>query len=287
MINWNKKPYSAEQFCAAWKDAVFTDDAARVLNVPLTTGSLTTLNRIADELGLAPKPAWNKDYSVEDFKSAWENSLTIQEVAMKLEASSARGFKKMAEHLGLTPKADDNLVSYSKESFISAWQDYEHLDEVATFLGVSTSKQSYAKLLQIARNLNLPAKKPRIHTTDTGEDTSAIMAEWIDWHNDHYKVAPLDTNIKIAARKVKELVTAKYTTVSIKWGLFQWTLAVHRGYMDPNIITSMTHKHYLDHNPDVAATAKALETANEVGDNGRARLGVATQQPPVIEAKKW
>lgn len=285
MINWNKKPYSQDEFREAWGKATFADDAACTLGISVSTGSMKTLNRIAEELELPTLPLWNKNFTPEEFTEAWNNSITVQEVAHKLNAANSRGFKELATILKLPEKADNTTVSYSKEAFISAWEECDHLDEVADFLEVSTSKQSLAKLLRVARSLGLPAKKIKIHTTDTGEDASAIIADWIDWHTAHYQVAPLDTQVKISARKVKELITAKYGTPSIKWGLFQWTLAVHRGYMDPNVITTMTHKHHLAHNPQAAAMAAALETQNEVSDNRQ--LTDNTRQAPVIEAKKW
>lgn len=285
MINWNKKPYSQDEFREAWQNATFADDAARTLGINVSTGSLKTLNRIAEELSLSTLPLWNRTFTPEEFTQAWQNSLTLQEVAHKLNAANSRGFKELAAVLGLPEKADNTAVSYSKEAFISAWEQCDHLDEVAEFLEVSTSKQSLAKLMRVARSLGLQAKKIKIHTTDTGEDASAIIADWIDWHTAHYQVAPLDTQVKISARKVKELITAKYGTPSIKWGLFQWTLAVHRGYMDPNIITTMTHKHHLAHNPQAAAVAAALETQNEVPDNRG--LPERDRSAPVIEAKKW
>lgn len=287
MIDWNKKPYTEHQLREAWGSAVFVDDAACTLGVTVTTGNLRSLNRIAEECNLPTKPVWNRPYSVEKFKDAWNNSLSVQEVASKVGATSTRGLQVLATHLQLPDKSDQTKVTYTKETFISAWEAHEHLDEVALELGVSNSKQSLAKLTSVARTLGLPAKKIMIHTTDTGEDSNAIVADWIDWHNEHYKVNPLDTHVKIAAKKVKELIIAKYATNSIKWGLFQWTLAVHKGIIDPNIITSMTHQHHLANHPEVALVAAALENQNELASRPGARQIERTTQPPVIEAKKW
>lgn len=263
MINWSRKPYNQEEFEEAWEKATFANDAAyALLGSECSISSVRTLNRVAESLNLKKLPVWTRDFSVEEFKESWEASLTAKEAAQKLGTQNTQSFRELAKVLELPEKLKDTGVkaSYSKEEFISVWNTYESLDEVATALEVSHSKQSFAKMLKIANSLGLSAKKAKVYITDTGEDASIIIADWIDWYRNTYEVNPLDTRIKMGAKQVKELIKAGYPSEAIKWGLYKWTRSIDQGYENLNVINTETHNFYLRSN------AKALHNAQQLAN---------------------
>lgn len=284
MINWDKLAYSPEEFKSAWEQARFVNDAALALSVNPTTGKLKTLQRQAESLGLETKPIWNKTYTVEEFTQAWNESLTMQEVAQKL-GTTTRGFETLRATLGLAEKASATPTTYSQEEFINAWNAATYIDDVAQLLDLPTSKQGLGQIAKIARSLNLPPKAKEVPTTDTGEDASAIIATWIDWHRDNFQVTPLTKDIGALSRSVKQLIKAGYSAQSIKYGLWQWSLKSQtEAFTHPALVESKTKEFHLRNNAQVAETVQTLQELADSED----RAAIAQPSNKLqIERQKW
>lgn len=281
MINWNKLAYTQDELTEAWSNAIFVNDVAESLNLSATTSQLRTLKRIGSELSLPDKPIWTKPFSVQEFMDAWKHSLTMQEVAQKL-GTNTRGFETIRLALGLEEKTNTQKTVYSQEAFLDAWEESRTLDQVAQRLELPSNKKTFANLSHIARTLDLPAKQKEVPMTDTGEDSSAIIASWIDWHLEYFHVQPLSTHIKMAAKTVKELIVSGYGTESIKWGLWKWSLQLKDGYAPINLLAQETNMHHERNNPEIERKAEQLRA-------------LASQDAPKtskmrrvqIEGKKW
>src|SRR5690625_6813950 len=71
MIDWEKMPYTQEEFKNAWRQATLVNDVCRELGVPETTGTMRTIKRTAKDLDLPDKYVWTRDFSPADFTEAW------------------------------------------------------------------------------------------------------------------------------------------------------------------------------------------------------------------------
>lgn len=276
MIDWARKPYTKDQFILAWGKHSFVDDVAIELEVPTTAGSLRTLKRIGEDLNLRPHPIWGKTYSREEFTKIWNSSITTHEVAEKLGLKSTRGLKANAEALGL-PSKDTKPAPYTTEEFKEAWENNATINEVALALGEADNRKSHANLNRIGKKLGYNEKQTTVYTTNTGEDASAIIADWIDWHTNEYKVQP--TFVRQAAKKVRDFIIAGYSTASIKYGLYVWTVEWRKGRTFPAIMDEAVAKRHSEEHQEVAQNAEALE--------GMLNAEKKEQSTLRIERKAW
>lgn len=277
MVDWARKPYTREAFVEAWGRHEFVDDVATELDLPTSQGSLRTLKRIAEQEHLKDLPVWGKPYSREEFTQAWTDSLTLREVADRLGCATTRGFAQHAHTLELPPK-DTKPAPYTADQFRDAWSTKDSLNDVASALGLPESQKTFTNLKNVARKLGLPAKQVKVHTTSTGEDSSTIISDWVDWHRQVYQVDP--TFIPQAAKRVKEFVIAGYSTTSIKYGLFIWTLKRREGYLYQGVMDEAVAKKHAEENPAVAESATMVEQQMEVG-------ALAAPKRVSIEAREW
>lgn len=279
-INWNKKPYSQEQFHTAWNNSTLVNDVAHELGTAMSVGSLRALNRTAQVEGLDPKYVWNRDYTPKDFKEAWNRCITKQDVARELGAKNTHGFDQMREALDLPEKASATSIALSTDQFTELWEQSETLDDVIDHLNLNGGNYSNSSVQKVAKTLGLPSKQRRIYTTETGEDASSIIADWLDWYRGNIGVYPLDTHVKVLSKKVKQLIKAEYPTMSIKFGLYKWTVSQETQYANYNILDSEARRHFLQQNAENAQRLEALRNADPEHNAPR-------HTPIMIEERNW
>src|SRR5690625_125427 len=284
MIDWEKMPYTQEEFKNAWRQATLVNDVCRELGVPETTGTMRTIKRTAKDLDLPDKYVWTRDFSPADFTEAWSASLTPQEAAKKLGAANTRSFEAMRVALNLSPKEHKSFTC-TQEEFLAIYEKSDSLDEIADQLSLSGSGKSFKTILGIIRSLGLEELPRRVYTTETGEDASAIIANWIDWYKEYMGTLPLDTHVRVLAKRVKELIKANYPTVSINYGLWQWSLSALKGYTGYNVFESEAQKHFLKNSPVHQERVQAL--VNHDQKTNKPAITDQRSQRLEIEEKKW
>lgn len=284
MIDWTKKPYTQEEFKTAWGKATLVNDVCHELDVPETTGAMRTIKRIAQELNLPDKYTWTRDFSPADFTEAWSSSLTPQEAAQKLDAANTRGFEAMRVALSL-PAKENKSFTCTQEEFLAIYQDSDYLDDIADTLSLSGSGKSLKTIKGLIRSLGLEELPRRVYTTETGEDASAIIANWIDWYKEYMGTLPLDTHTRVLAKRVKELIKANYPTISINYGLWQWSLNALKGYTGYNVFESEAQKHFLKHSPVHQERVQALVDHDE--KTNKPAITDQRSRRLEIEEKKW
>ena len=278
MVDWARKSYTRDEFVEAWSRHTFVDDVAAELDLSASQGTCRTLKRIAEQENLRDLPIWGKPYTQGEFTAIWNSSLTLREVADRLGAATTRGLAQQAQHLNL-PTKDTKAAPYTADEFREAWSTQESLNDVARALSMPESQKTFTNLKHVAQKLGLPEKQVKVHTTPTGEDASAIISDWIDWHRQVYQVDP--TFIPQAAKKVKEFVVAGYSTASIKYGLYVWTLKRREGYLYQGVMDEAVAKKHAQENPEVAESASMVEERMAADSLETAPKRVS------IEAREW
>lgn len=248
-VNWSRRPYTRDEFIAAWEDAEFANDAAQALGLRDTSSSSRPLVRLAESLGLEERPVWSRKFSREEFRRAWEESMTARDAARVLGTQNSTSFRKLAEVMGL-PEKDSEPVSkdvvVSSDEFRDLWDQHGDVDHVAMALERPVSEKSCAQLNTLAASMGLERKPRWVPVTETGDDAGTLVGQWIDWYRDVYGVDPLKRHIGLVSKQVRELIIAGYPSVSIKYGIYKWTLAVGQGgFADGSLVTREAHQHLL------------------------------------------
>lgn len=243
-IDWGELPFTEQELKTAWVNKTYVAQVAEELN---TTLDERKIKNIGKALGLPPLQLWSPHYSLQQLREAWDNHLSAKEVAKALGTVNNDGFKKRVAALGLPskPEVATGSHTFTKQEFTQVWESATSVDEAARQLSLPEKGKTYTQLNSIAKAYNLPEKGREVVVAPTGEDTSTIIGDWIDWHRQEYMVSPTTSEIGQASRQVKELLRANYPVPSIKNGLYRWTLALRTEKFRPP--SSMITQHAFEY----------------------------------------
>lgn len=232
-IDWESLPFTETELRSAWEGKQYVAQVLECLGVDFNQQQVKNLGKL---LGLPPLKKWTPHYSLDDLRDAWNTSLTAKDAAKLLGTSNTASFRKRAGEIGLPPKPELASTSrtFTQKEFTQVWESAGSLDEAARQLALPESNKSYIQLNNIAKAYGLPLKGREVVVAATGEDSSTIIADWIDWHRREYRISPTSSEIGQASKQVKELIRADYSVPSIKNGVFRWTLSLRTSGYRPS-----------------------------------------------------